>query len=112
MIKGGWTPEQIDKAVTSVNRIDAINKETNSSATRYVNPDTGKSVVIDNATNEVIHVGRKDDFQYGPESGDVPGAVMRPPPSSGNSPGGASAPSRAPGSSPIEDPVPPIEPLL
>ena len=59
MEKRGWTVEQIDKAVKLGNRIDAKNKENGGRATRYVNPDTGKSVVIDNTTNEVIHVGEE-----------------------------------------------------
>ena len=33
------------------------------SATRYVHPETGRSVVIDNVTGEVIHVGG-DGFKY------------------------------------------------
>jgi Colicin E5 ribonuclease domain len=78
MQRRGWTPEQIDEAVKSGNRIDAQNKANGNPATRYVNPTTGKSVVIDNVTNSVIQVGR-DDFDYSVESGDLPGAVMRPP---------------------------------
>jgi RHS repeat-associated protein len=79
MATRGWTPEQIDEAARSGNRIDAINKATGAPATRYVNPTTQQSVVIDNTTNEVIQVGGPD-FSHGPESGDVPGAQMRPPP--------------------------------
>jgi hypothetical protein len=76
----GWTPEQIDEAAKSGSRIDAINRYTGAPATRYVNPTTGRSVVIDDATGEVVHVGA-DGFSYGPLSGDRPSAVMRPPPS-------------------------------
>jgi len=79
MEKRGVTQEQIDEAVRSGPRIDAINRATDGAATRYVNPNTGPSVVIDNATNQVIHVGEPG-FEYGPGSGDVPGAVMRPAP--------------------------------
>jgi hypothetical protein len=119
MERRSWTAEQIDKAAKSGNRVDAINKENGSPATRYVNPDTGQSVVIDNATNEVIHVG-KDSFDYGPESGDVPGAVMRPAPLSGSSSSGASPPptvlQETPGNSLVEpaatvEPITPIEPI-
>ena len=74
----GWTPKQIDEAVKSGSRIDAINRYTGAPATRYVNPTTGRSVVIDDATGEVVHVGG-DGFRYGPLSGDRPGAMMRPP---------------------------------
>ncbi len=72
--------------VNSTPRIDAINKYTSGPATRYVNPATGGSVVIDNSTNTVVHVGEPD-FQYGPESGDLPNAVMKPAPT-GNDGGG------------------------
>lgn len=75
----GWTAEQIDEAVKSGSRIDARNKENGNPATRYVSPTTGRSVVIDNATNEVIQVG-EDNFKFDERSGDLPGAVMRPPP--------------------------------
>jgi hypothetical protein len=54
-------------------------KRTGDPATRYVNPQTRASVVIDDKTGEVIHVGEPD-FIHGVESGDVPGAKMRPPP--------------------------------
>jgi hypothetical protein len=108
----GWTAEQIDEAVKARNRIDAINKKTGGPATRYVNPSTGQSVVIDNTTNEVIQVDRVD-FEHGPESGDVPGGVMRAPPSAGDSIGSASLPPAATegtsGVAPIE-PVTPVGP--
>jgi Colicin E5 ribonuclease domain len=61
----GWTGEQIDEAVQNGSRIDAINKGTGGPATRYVNPNTWLSVVIDNMTNEVLHVGEPG-FEYGP----------------------------------------------
>ncbi len=55
----GWTNELIDEAVTGGQSFPAINKlgGANTRATRYVNPTTGQSVVIDNATGEVIQVG-------------------------------------------------------
>ena len=62
-------------------RIDAINKADGGPATRYVNPQTGRSVVIDDLTNEVIQAGGEN-FSFGPASGDKPGAVLRPPASS------------------------------
>jgi hypothetical protein len=43
------------KAVNNVNPGNA--------ATRYVNPQTGRSVVVDDVTREVIHVGG-DGFKY------------------------------------------------
>lgn len=35
----------------------------NGPATRYVHPKTGKSVVVDNRTGEIFHVGGKG-FKY------------------------------------------------
>lgn len=37
--------------------------EKNGLATRYVHPRTGKSIVIDNKTNEIFHVGGEG-FKY------------------------------------------------
>jgi hypothetical protein len=76
----GWTDGQIDEAVTSGQQIDAVNKSNGNPSTRYVSPSTGRSVVIDNMTNEVIQVGG-DGFSYGPASGDLPGAELRTQPS-------------------------------
>jgi hypothetical protein len=56
--KIGWTAEQITEAVTkgkSFNSVNMVNKA--NSATRYVHPTTGQSVVIDNVTKELLHVG-------------------------------------------------------
>ena len=54
----GWTPEQVTEAITKGKSFDAVNmiNEANG-ATRYVHPITGQSVVIDNVTKELIHVG-------------------------------------------------------
>ncbi len=95
-----WTPQEIDHAVKNGQRIDAINKANGGPATRYINPQTGKSVVIDDVTNEVIQVGGQD-FSFGPASGDKPGAVLRLPPDPSTSP---SAPGGVPETP--ETPVP------
>ncbi|MFQ5668641.1 MAG: RHS repeat-associated core domain-containing protein, partial [Candidatus Binatia bacterium] len=72
MAKRGWTEQQIQEAIQNpAKRIPAINKATGNPATRYVHPKTGQSVVVDNATGEVIHVGGPG-FRYGPASGDLP----------------------------------------
>ena len=106
MAARGWTPEQIDEAVKSGNRIDAVNKQGGNPATRYVSPSTGRSVVIDNLTGEVIQVGR-DDFKFGPDSGDIPGAMMRPSPVGGGSTPVPVEPA------PLVEPAPvPAEPIL
>jgi len=68
----GWTEQQISDAISGGQQVPAINKATGDSATRYVNPDTGQSVVVDDVTNEVIHVGGPG-FEYGPGSGDILG---------------------------------------
>lgn len=59
MATRGWTDDLIDEAVTNGRSFPAVNKlgGANSPATRYVSPTTGQSVVIDNATGEVIQVG-------------------------------------------------------
>lgn len=67
----GWTEEEIQEAIESGEQVPAVNKATGDPATRYINPKTGQSVVIDNGTNEVIHVGGPG-FKYGPGSGDLP----------------------------------------
>lgn len=60
MASRGWTEEQIVEALQTQG-IAAGGKE--GPATRYVHPRTGRSVVVDNATGEVFHVGG-DGFEY------------------------------------------------
>ncbi|MFN8523147.1 MAG: polymorphic toxin-type HINT domain-containing protein [Chloroflexota bacterium] len=67
----GWTLDDILMAMREGQRIRAVNRATGGPATRYVHPRTGQSVVIDDATGDVIHVGGPK-FTYGPGSGDVP----------------------------------------
>ena len=54
MQKRGWTEAEIIEAMQTKG-IPAIGK--NGPATRYIHPKTGKSVVVDNKTNEIFHVG-------------------------------------------------------
>jgi hypothetical protein len=49
----GWTEAQIVEALQTLG-IPARGKK--GPATRYVNPRTGRSVVVDDATGEVFHV--------------------------------------------------------
>jgi RHS repeat-associated protein len=64
MEQRGWTPQQIDDAIAKGERFPAPNNiNPENGATRYVNPDTGRSVVVDNKTGAVIHVGG-DGFKY------------------------------------------------
>lgn len=64
MEQRGWTTGQIDEAVSSGKGVPASNNlNPSNGATRYVHPETGRSVVIDNKTGQVIHVGG-DGFKY------------------------------------------------
>lgn len=64
MQQRGWTPEQINEAVSSGQSFPAANNvNPGNGATRYVNPSTGRSVVLDAKTNEVLHVGGNG-FKY------------------------------------------------
>jgi hypothetical protein len=60
----GWTDAQIDEAIKHGTQYPAPNNiNPQNGATRYVNPTTGRSVVLDNVTKEVLHVGG-DGFKY------------------------------------------------
>jgi hypothetical protein len=64
MLQRGWTPNQITEAIQNGQQFPAVNNVNPSNAsTRYVHPTTGRSVVVDNVTGEVIHVGA-DGFVY------------------------------------------------
>lgn len=64
MRQRGWTPAQITEAINSGQRHDAVNLvNPGNAATRYVHPTTGRSVIVDDVTEEVIHVGG-DGFLY------------------------------------------------
>jgi RHS repeat-associated protein len=64
MAQRGWTRQQISEAIENGQQIPAVNNvNPGNAATRYVHPTTGRSVVVDNVTNEVIHVGG-DGFVY------------------------------------------------
>jgi hypothetical protein len=64
MAQRGWTTDQITEGIQNGPRFQAVNKvNAANSATRYVHPTTGRSVVVDNMTGEVVHVGG-DGFVY------------------------------------------------
>ncbi|MGQ2987955.1 MAG: hypothetical protein ACT6RD_06955 [Brevundimonas sp.] len=63
MAARGWTVEQIEEARRTGERLAAVNSETGTPATRYIHPVTGRSVVIDDVSGDVIHVGG-DGFIY------------------------------------------------
>jgi hypothetical protein len=60
MAKRGWTETQIRGALQTQG-IPIRGKK--GPATRYIHPRTGRSVVVDDATGEVFHVGG-DGFVY------------------------------------------------
>ena len=64
MRQRGWTEAQIDDAINHGQQFPATNNiNPANGATRFVNPTSGQSVVMDNVTGEVIHVGGPG-FQY------------------------------------------------
>lgn len=67
----GWDNKAVQEAMRSGKQVRATNKANGNPATRYIHPTTGQSMVVDDVTGEVIHVGGPG-FKYGPESGDVP----------------------------------------
>jgi hypothetical protein len=66
MRERGWTWEQIDVARRLGRAVPAINFETGGPATRYIHPSTGQSVIVDDTTGDVFHVGAKG-YGYGPD---------------------------------------------
>lgn len=63
MEQRGWTQNQVEEAIQNGKQYPATNNQTGGAATRYVHPETGRSVVIDNSTKGIIHVGG-DGFIY------------------------------------------------
>jgi RHS repeat-associated protein len=58
MERGGWTEQRINEAINSGDSFSAYNNvNPGNSATRYIHPETGNSVVIDDVTNEILHLG-------------------------------------------------------
>jgi hypothetical protein len=60
MRKRGWTEQQIYEALATVG---IPTQGQLNPATRYVHPVTGKSVVVDNVTGEIFHLGGEG-FRY------------------------------------------------
>lgn len=63
MAARGWTLDQIREARERGESRPAVNHETGQAATRYIHPETGRSVVIEDVSGDVIHVGG-DGFIY------------------------------------------------
>ena len=60
----GWTTDQITEAIQDGQKVPAVNLvNSGNAATRYIHPTTGRSIVVDDVTEEVIHVGA-DGFLY------------------------------------------------
>lgn len=58
LVARGWTEKQITEAILYGKQFDALNLvNKGNKATRYVHPVTGQSVVIDNVTNALLHIG-------------------------------------------------------
>jgi hypothetical protein len=62
MRRRGWTEQQIREALKT-RGIPSRGKL--HPATRYVHPETGKSVMVDDVTGEIFHVGGTE-FDYDP----------------------------------------------
>ena len=58
MLERGWTDEHVEEARAAGPVEARINYETNGPAARYVHSVTGRSVIIDDETGGVLHVGR------------------------------------------------------
>ncbi len=64
MLQRGWTEEQITEAIASGAAHPAVNLVTPvNGATRFVHPSMGRSVVRDDVTREIIHIGG-DGYAY------------------------------------------------
>ena len=56
MASRGWTTQEIVDTVQNGKTYSVLNKATGGAATEYVNPASGKFVVVDNATKQVLQV--------------------------------------------------------
>mgnify|MGYP002351293230 CR=1 FL=1 len=60
MVRRGWTEDHITDAIHNGQQFRANNLiNPQNPATRFVHPETGQSVVIDDITKELLHVGGK-----------------------------------------------------
>ncbi len=59
----GWNGKQITEAIKKGRAFPVENKMTGGAATRYVHPRTGRSIVRDNKTKEILQVGG-DGFNF------------------------------------------------
>ena len=66
----GWTLDAIRRAIASGEQVRAIDKATGQPATRYIDPQTGKSVVLNDGSWDVIQVDAPG-FKHGVQGGDL-----------------------------------------
>jgi RHS repeat-associated protein len=71
MPRRGWTVDQMERAIEQGEQVPAVNKAAGNAATRYKDPWTGQSIVVDDYTGQVIQVGGPG-FHFGIRSGDAP----------------------------------------
>ena len=64
MAARGWNREMIRRAITAGRQFPEVNMANGNPAARFVDPQTGLSVVVDLVTKAVIHVGAAG-FRYG-----------------------------------------------
>lgn len=66
MKKRGWTEAEITEAITRGRQFAADNLvNQDNAAIRYVHPETGRSIAVDDSTRELIHVGREEFLYWG-----------------------------------------------
>lgn len=64
MKKRGWTEQEITEAITSGPQVPTMFfGDSEHDALRYMHPETGKSLAVDDVTRELIHLGL-DDYIY------------------------------------------------
>jgi hypothetical protein len=57
---GPWTPDKINRAFDGGQQFSTSNFKNGHPATRYVEPQTGDWIVVDDVTGDIIQFGNKD----------------------------------------------------
>ena len=57
---GPWTPEKINRAFDGGQKFDTSNFKNSNPATRYVDPQTGDWIVVDDVTGDIIQFGNRN----------------------------------------------------
>jgi hypothetical protein len=58
MARGGWTKQQILDTIQHGRAFGVINKATGGAAIEYLNPSTGRFVVVDATTGRILQISR------------------------------------------------------